>query len=46
VLAKVRSVLPSTQLGEGGVVQLTPEQGSPLHCPLAQPKGQVFSVGE
>jgi hypothetical protein len=36
-LLNVRSVLELTQNAAGGVEQVIPAQGSPMHAPLAQP---------
>jgi hypothetical protein len=40
----VRRVVPFAQSGEGGVLQLTPAQGSGLHCESLHPKGHVVSL--
>jgi hypothetical protein len=42
--AYVRRAEPLAQSAAGGVVQLTPAQGSPMHAPLLQPLGQLWSV--
>ena len=43
--AKVRRVVLLAQVGPGGMLHVTPAQGSPAHAPLVQPFVQVVSVG-
>lgn len=45
VAAYVRRVEPLAHVGEGGMVQVTPAHGSPLHAPPEQPNGHIVSVG-
>jgi hypothetical protein len=41
---EVRSVVALTQAVAGGVVQVTPAQGSPVHAPAAHPFAHIVSV--
>jgi hypothetical protein len=42
--AKVRAVVPSTQVALGGWLQVTPAQGSPAQAPPWQPFGQEMLI--
>jgi hypothetical protein len=38
------SVVVSRQVGAGGLLQLTPAHGSPMHMPPAQPLAQAWDA--